>query len=112
MSEHRPVDTTLAAEPTPPPDPGPPARGLVANSWLVARREFRERVRSRLFLVSTVLLATLAVSVALSERDGSPPILMADTVLGALAAGDYLIELRVRSAEGLRTTMIAFRVVP
>ncbi len=40
-------------------------RGLVANSWLIARREFRERVRSRLFLVSTLLLASLAISVAL-----------------------------------------------
>ena len=43
----------------------PQARGLVANSWLVARREFRERVRSRLFFVSTLLLASLAVTVAL-----------------------------------------------
>jgi ABC-2 type transport system permease protein len=40
-------------------------RGLVANSWLVAKREFRERVRSRLFFVSTLLLAALAVTVAL-----------------------------------------------
>jgi ABC-2 type transport system permease protein len=39
---------------------------LVANSWLIARREFRERVRSRLFGVSTVLLALLAVVVALT----------------------------------------------
>jgi len=44
---------------------GPQERGLVANSWLVARREFRERVRSRLFFVSTLLLASLAVTVAL-----------------------------------------------
>jgi ABC-2 type transport system permease protein len=41
-------------------------RGVVANSWLIARREFRERVRSRLFAVSTVLLALLAVVVALT----------------------------------------------
>lgn len=48
------------------PEPGQPQpRGLVANSWLVARREFRERVRSRLFFVSTLLLASLAVTVAL-----------------------------------------------
>ena len=40
-----------------------PERGLVANSWLVAKREFRERVRSRLFFVSTILLAALAVGV-------------------------------------------------
>lgn len=47
--------------------PGPLARehSLVANSWLIAKREFRERVRSRLFAVSTVLLASLAVVVAL-----------------------------------------------
>jgi ABC-2 type transport system permease protein len=47
--------------------PGPrPETGFVANSWLVARREFRERVRSRLFYVSTLLLAFLAVAVALT----------------------------------------------
>ena len=39
---------------------------LVANSWLVARRELRERVRSRLFFVSTLLLAFLAVVIALT----------------------------------------------
>lgn len=38
----------------------------VANSWLIARREFRERVRSRLFFVSTGLLAMLAIVVALT----------------------------------------------
>jgi len=36
------------------------------NTWLVAKREFGERVRSRLFVVSTLLLATLAVAVALT----------------------------------------------
>jgi ABC-2 type transport system permease protein len=41
-------------------------RGVVANSWLVARREFRERVRGRLFFVSTGLLALLAVVVSLT----------------------------------------------
>jgi ABC-2 type transport system permease protein len=39
---------------------------LLPNAWLVARREFRERVRSRLFVVSTLLLAGLAVVVALT----------------------------------------------
>jgi ABC-2 type transport system permease protein len=48
------------------PEPGrQQERGLVANSWLVARREFRERVRSKLFAVSTLFLAFLAVTVAL-----------------------------------------------
>ena len=40
--------------------------GFLANTWLVARRELRERVRGRLFFVSTVLLAGLAVAVALT----------------------------------------------
>jgi len=39
---------------------------LLANSWIVARRELRERVRSRLFFVSTLLLALLAVVVSLT----------------------------------------------
>jgi ABC-2 type transport system permease protein len=39
---------------------------LLPNARLVADREFRERVRSRLFVVSTFLLATLAVVVALT----------------------------------------------
>jgi ABC-2 type transport system permease protein len=48
--------------------PAPLARehSPVANSWLIAKREFRERVRGRLFFVSTLLLATLAVVVALT----------------------------------------------
>jgi ABC-2 type transport system permease protein len=41
-------------------------QSLLANSWLVARREFRERVRSRLFFVSTALLAVLAIVVAMT----------------------------------------------
>jgi len=39
---------------------------LLPNAWLVAKRELRERVRSRLFVVSTLLLAGLAVAVALT----------------------------------------------
>jgi ABC-2 type transport system permease protein len=39
---------------------------LTSNTWLVATREFRERVRSRLFIVSTTLLAFLAIAVALT----------------------------------------------
>lgn len=37
---------------------------LLPNTWTVARREYLERVRSRLFHLSTLLLATLAVIVA------------------------------------------------
>jgi ABC-2 type transport system permease protein len=39
---------------------------LFPNAWLVARRELRERVLSRLFIVSTLLLAALAVGIALT----------------------------------------------
>ncbi len=39
---------------------------LLPNAWLVARREFSERVGSRLFVVSTLLLAILAVGTALT----------------------------------------------
>jgi ABC-2 type transport system permease protein len=39
---------------------------IFPNAWLVARREFRERVVSRLFIVSTLLLAVLAIGTALT----------------------------------------------
>ena len=39
---------------------------LLPNAWIVARREYVERIRSRLFHLSTLLLATLAVLVALA----------------------------------------------
>ncbi len=38
---------------------------LLPNAWLVARREFGERVRSRIFYVSTGFLALLAITVAM-----------------------------------------------
>jgi ABC-2 type transport system permease protein len=41
------------------------AGGALANIWLVARREFVERTRSRAFVFSSLLLAGLAVVVAL-----------------------------------------------
>lgn len=70
----------------------PPQRGVVDNSWLVAKREFGERVRSRLFFVSTVLLALLAVVVALTpvlirlvDRGGTTTIAVASDE-GALTA--------------------------
>ena len=48
------------------PDPAVrPENGLVVNAWLVAKREFRERVRSKLFAASTLLLALLAITVAM-----------------------------------------------
>ena len=38
----------------------------VANAWLIARREFRVQVRSRLFGVSTGLLGLLAIAVSMT----------------------------------------------
>lgn len=40
--------------------------GLLRNAWLIAKREFAEKVFSRIFAVSTILLASLAVAVALT----------------------------------------------
>lgn len=55
----------------------------------------------------------LAVQVALAERDApTGALLVADVVLGALAPGDYVVEVRVTSASGTRTTLVPFRVVP
>jgi ABC-2 type transport system permease protein len=50
------------------PFPGSEARRdpLLPNAWIVARREYRDRVTSRLFYVSTVFLAALAMLVAFS----------------------------------------------
>jgi len=47
------------------PDDGRPDP-LFPNAWLISKREFTERVKSRLFVVSTLLLAGLAVAVALT----------------------------------------------
>lgn len=43
----------------------PRRRGLLSNAALIARREYLERVRSRAFAVSTVILAAIAVLLAL-----------------------------------------------
>ena len=68
------------------PHADPPGRGLVANSWLIARREFRERVGSKLFAVSTLLLASLAITVAMlpvliraADRDSTTSIAVASS---------------------------------
>jgi ABC-2 type transport system permease protein len=62
------------------------------KAWLVARREFRERVASRLFVVSTLLLAILAMGTSLTpvilralDRGTSSTIAIAadDEALGA-----------------------------
>ncbi|HUG29178.1 MAG TPA: ABC transporter permease [Candidatus Limnocylindria bacterium] len=75
--------------------------GLVANSWLVATREFRERVRSRLFFVSTVMLALLAVVVSLT------PVLIqlsdrgTTTTIGVASQEGALTDYSMRILEGI-----------
>jgi ABC-2 type transport system permease protein len=65
---------------------------LLANSWLVARRELRERVRSRLYHVSTGLLAVLAIVVSLT------PVLIkvvdrgSTTTIAVVSADDHLAQ--------------------
>ena len=39
---------------------------LLPNAWVVARREFRDRVRGPLYLASTIVLAGLAMLVAMA----------------------------------------------
>ena len=71
MTGHdEPADRDDLTDPGEPAVPGEPVdrsqvgRGA-ANAWLVARREYGERVRSRAFVFSTLLLAGLAVAMAL-----------------------------------------------
>lgn len=50
---------------------------LLPNAWLVARREFLERVRSRPFIVSTVVLMAVIVGIVtipLGRGSGSGPV--------------------------------------
>jgi len=57
--------------------------------------------------------AALAVAVTLTERDGpTGPVIAADALLGALAPGDYVVELQVASGADRKTALVAFRVVP
>lgn len=54
----------------------------------------------------------LAVQATLSERPGSPEVLVVDAVLSPLAPGDYAVELTVSGGGQTRRTFIAFKVVP
>jgi ABC-2 type transport system permease protein len=47
-------------------DRAPRSDPLLPNAWIVAKREYRDRIGSRLFYVSTLFLAALAVLVAFS----------------------------------------------
>ena len=61
MSEERRSEPTVIH-----PDVDARTDPLLPNAWLIANREFRERVRTRLFGVSTLLLALLAVGIAMT----------------------------------------------
>lgn len=54
----------------------------------------------------------VGVQVALTERAGTPTLLVADVVLGPLAAADYVLELTITAAGAPKRTLLAFRVVP
>ena len=72
-----------------------------SNVWLVARREFGERVRTRLFGVSTILLALLAVAVALM------PVLLrvadrgSTSTLAVATSDDQLATLSITTMSGI-----------
>lgn len=74
---------------------------FVSNTWLVARREFSERVKSRIFFASTVFLAALAILVALM------PVLirLADrgstTTIAIVAADDDLAQRTMATMAGI-----------
>jgi ABC-2 type transport system permease protein len=77
---------------------------LLPNTWIVARREYVERVRSRLFVVSTLVLATLAVVVAFM------PILLkavdsgTTTRVAVVASDRALAERSIAIMEGVLNT--------
>ena len=81
----------------------PPQRDehFVGNSWLVARREFGERVRSRIFFASTVFLAVLAILVALM------PVLIrvadrgTSTTIAIVASDDDLAQRTILTMGGI-----------
>ena len=68
---------------------------LLPNAMTIARREYAERVHSRLFGVSTLLLATLAVFVAMSP-----------VILRALDSGSITRVAIVASDDALGQTVI------
>lgn len=81
----------------------------LGNIWLVARREFAERVRARAFVFSTLLLAGLAVVVALiplgvrladKATVSRVAITSAEPGLAAQAAGTLDTFLNAQSAAG------------
>ncbi len=95
-------------------------RGLLPNAWHVARREYRQRVRSRTFVITTGLLAVIALGYVLLpvilratgiDRPTQVAVLVAPevagdpvtTLSGLLPAGAPKIEItRVEDAAAAR----------
>ena len=74
---------------------------LLPNALIVARREYFERVRSRLFHASTVLLATLAVLVAFVPIFIKAIDRGTTTTIAVVAADDQLAERSVTIMAGV-----------
>lgn len=80
--------------------------GAVAASWLVAKREIRERLRSKAFLISTGILLLLAIGGAvggsIAAKNQAPPII---TIVGDPVVGGHEVRdipgLSVRPSDGL-----------
>ena len=75
--------------------------GGAGNAWLVARREYIERVRSRAFLFSTLLLAGLAVIVALIPLGMRLVDRATVTRLAVVAPDAALADQAIRTMDGL-----------
>lgn len=91
--------------------PGSHDSSSVRNVWLVARREYTERVKSRAFVASTFLLAALAVVVALiplgvrlADRATISRVGVTSTVPGLAAQAattmDTFLNARLQSGSG------------
>lgn len=76
--------------------------GLLPNAWHVARREYIQRVRSRAFLVSTVILAVVALMAGLApvgmralDRAATPrlavTVLAPDLAIDAVGAANVVL---------------------
>src|SRR5947207_1806648 len=78
------------------------------NTWLVARREYLERVRTKAFIVSTILIPVLmaaftVVPTLLATRKGSTPRHVA--VVASNAAFGELVSQEMRKRTGPNYTI-------
>lgn len=68
---------------------------LLPNAWHIARREYRQRTRSRTFVIITALLALIGLGIAFVP------------ILGRLIAGDQITTIEVYSADSPLAASIA-----